>query len=277
MKRQLHTHGELAGRRAERVDASADPQPDLGNASGGSTVARSSHPSHSETHRFSHEFFDACVFVGGNTPHQFVSPVVHRCNTIVAADSGWRHALSVGVTPSVVLGDFDSITADELREVHEANVPLIEYPSNKDLTDAEIALQYIVDSDATSLLLVSGGGDRFDHLLSLMHALCDRSLSGLRRCAIVGDTRIDIVTASHAISLSSDHGQIVSLVPISGDARGVSTTGLRWPLHAGDLQTTKSRGVSNVVMNETFSVSVLQGHLAVIQPHYFPPYEEITS
>jgi thiamine pyrophosphokinase len=239
-------------------------------------VTESSHnQSHADRHRFSSELFDACVFVGGNPPHPFISPVVARSHSIVAADSGWRHALSVGVTPMVVLGDFDSITAQELHDVHAAEVPLIEYPSDKDLTDAEIALRFVADSQATSLLLVSGGGDRFDHLLSLLHALCDDVLAGIRRCAIVGDTRIDIVTSSQPLTVTTDHGQLVSLVPIAGNVDGVSTAGLRWSLHNDILHATQSRGVSNIAMESSVSVSVTHGHLAVLQPHYFPPSKEM--
>jgi thiamine pyrophosphokinase len=259
------------------VDASTDPQPDLGNASGGSAVTHSSHQSHPTTHRFSTEHFDAGVFVGGDAPHVFVSPVVARCHTLVAADSGWRHALSVGITPTVVLGDFDSITAGELHAAQAAGVPLLEYPSDKDLTDAEIALRYVADSHATSLLLISGGGDRFDHVLSMLHALCDSTLANIRRCAVIGDTRVDIVTATHPLVTSSDHGQLVSLVPLGGNADGVSTSGLRWSLHNEILRSSESRGVSNVAMEETFSVSITNGHLAVLQPHYFPPQKETAS
>jgi len=199
---------------------------------------------------------------------------VEKSRLIVAADSGWRHALSVGATPQVVLGDFDSISADELHAAHEANVPLLEYPSDKDLTDAEIALQHVADSDATSVLLISGGGDRFDHLLAIIHALCSNTVEHLRRCAIVGDTRIDIVTPTHPLRLSGDHGQLVSLIPIGGDAVGVTTHGLRWILQSETLYATKSRGVSNVLMDGHFSIAVSQGHLAVTQPHYFPPFKE---
>lgn len=177
----------------------------------------------------------------------------------------------------VVLGDFDSITAAELHDVQEAGVPLIEYPSDKDLTDAEIALRYVADSDATSVLIVSGGGDRFDHLLSLLHALCNHTLDRIRRCAIIGDTRIDIVSSSQPLAVSCDHGQLVSLIPLTGDATGVTTTGLRWKLNNDTLHVSESRGVSNVAMESTVSVSVTNGYIAVLQPHYFPPLKEMTS
>jgi thiamine pyrophosphokinase len=271
------------------VDASTDPQPDLGNASGGSDVTSSHEPystpqtpqhtlsTHALTHRFAQESFDACVFVGGESPHPFVAPVAQKCTTHVAADSGWRHALSIGVTPTVVLGDFDSITASELLAAREAQVSLFEYPSDKDFTDAEIAFQYVAGTTSESLLLVSGGGNRFDHLTSLLHALCHEHLTPIRRCAIIADTRIDIVTASHSLSLNVDFGQIVSLVPIGGDAIGVTTTGVRWPLQDNILRAHESRGISNVATDSVITVSVINGSLAVIQPHYFPPLQEVSS
>jgi thiamine pyrophosphokinase len=237
-------------------------------------VTTPSHPSHSATHRFSSESFDACIFVGGDSPHAFVASVVGKSRLVVAADSGWRHALSVGVTPQVVLGDFDSISADELHAAREAKVPLLEYPTDKDLTDAEIALQHVADSDATSVLVISGGGDRFDHLLAIIHALCSSTIQDLRRCAIVGDTRIDIVTPTYPLALSGDHGQLVSLIPIGGDSSGVTTHGLRWALQSETLYAAQSRGISNVLMDDIFSIAVSQGHLAVLQPHYFPPSKE---
>jgi thiamine pyrophosphokinase len=179
--------------------------------------------------------------------------------------------------PTIVLGDFDSISASELQDARAAHVPLVEYPSDKDVTDAEIALQYIVDEKCESLLLISGGGDRLDHLLSLLHALCNESLEGLRRCAVIGDTRIDIVTPVWPLDLSVDFGQLVSLVPLTQDAIGVSATGLRWVLQHDTLRVAESRGVSNVTNEGRITVSVENGCIAVMQPHYFPQHKEPAS
>jgi thiamine pyrophosphokinase len=268
------------------VDASTDPIPDLGNASGGNdvTASRSYHSQIAQflqqgaaEHSFNRETFDACVFIGGLPPHPFVAPVAQRAAIAVAADSGWVHAQSLGVTPEAIVGDFDSITSTELDSARLASVHLVEYPSDKDMTDAEIALQYAAQKSPSSLLLVSGGGDRLDHILAVVHALADSSLTHIRICAIIGDTRLDIVSNAHPLTTSSDLNQIVSILPIGADVSGVTTTGLRWPLHDDQMTATQSRGVSNAVVETPFSVSVSYGSLAVIRPQYFPPMKEKTS
>jgi thiamine pyrophosphokinase len=268
------------------VDASTDPIPDLGNASGGKDVT-ASRSYHSQTaqlfregaadHSFSSEKFEACVFIGGLPPHQFVAPVAQRAAIAVAADSGWVHAQSLGITPEAIVGDFDSITPAELDSARSASVQLVEYPSDKDMTDAEIALQYASQKSVSSLLLISGGGDRLDHILAVIHALADSSLAHIRICAIVSDNRIDIVNSSHPLTTASDLNQLVSILPIGTNVSGVSTTGLRWPLHDDQMSATQSRGVSNVVIETPFSVSASHGTLAVIRPQYFPPMKEKTS
>ena len=270
------THGELTGQWAERVDASTDPTPDLGNASGGIDVTEP-HFAHATTHPFAKDFFDACVFVGGNAPHPFVAPVVQQCSLVVAADSGWTHARSVGVTPHVLVGDFDSISAEDLANARSLNIKLFEHPSNKDFTDAELAIDIVCNSTSTTLLFVSGGGDRLDHITSILHVLTDTKLASLKVCAIIGDTRVDFVTAKHQLTATCEFGDIVSLLPIGGPTSGVSTQGLRWSLDNEKLLATSSRGISNVAIESYFSVSITDGALAVIRPHYFPRIQEKTQ
>lgn len=256
------------------MDASTDPTPDLGNSSGGIDVTIP-HFSHATTHPFASESFDACIFVGGDSPHPFVAPVAQRCNLVVAADSGWVNAQSVGITPHILVGDFDSISAAELEAAKASTAQLIEYPSEKDFTDAELAIEQVLHSSSTSLLFISGGGDRLDHILSLTHALADIRLHTTKVCAIVGDTRIDFVTSDQPLTTTGEFGQIVSVLPIGGDVSGVTSTGLRWALHNDILSATSSRGVSNVITEAQFSVSVSTGTLLVMQPHYFPHLQEI--
>ncbi len=255
------------------MDASTDPTPDLGNASGGNDVT-TEYWARATAHLFAQEAYDACIFVGGEAPHPYVAPVVQRCRISVAADSGWRHARLLDVTPDSVVGDFDSITADELHEAQQSGGHIVEYPSDKDMTDAEIGLQYAVDAGCTSLVLVSGGGDRFDHIFSMLHALADIALTGVRTSCIINDTRIDIATPVVPFSSQSEYGQIVSLLPIAGDVLGAATVGLRWALTNETLFAKKSRGVSNIVTEQLFTISITHGTLAVVRPQYFPVLPE---
>jgi thiamine pyrophosphokinase len=54
---------------------------------------------------------------------------------------------------------------------------------------------------------------------------------------------------------------------MGGDARGVTTSGLQYPLHDEDRPAGTTRGVSNVFERATATVAVRDGVLLAIQPH----------
>jgi thiamine pyrophosphokinase len=112
---------------------------------------------------------------------------------------------------------------------------------------------------------VSGGGDRFDHLLALVHSLAphagDTSLT-----AHVGSSRLHIIQPGHGLMFGTTPGQTISLIPLGGAAKGVTTTGLKWNLTKDTLRPFASRGVSNIALDSTVTLAVRKGHLAVIIP-----------
>ena len=57
---------------------------------------------------------------------------------VIAADAGMNHAKTLGITPELWVGDFDSVT-DEL-EAEFAAIPQNRYPQDKDNTDGELAV-----------------------------------------------------------------------------------------------------------------------------------------
>lgn len=67
------------------------------------------------------------------------------------------------------------------------------------------------------------------------------------------------------MALGGAVGDLVSLLPVGGDAAGVSTNGLRWPLDRETLAIGRSRGLSNVVDAAPASVSLESGVLLVIE------------
>ncbi|MEJ7585229.1 MAG: hypothetical protein WKF43_14380 [Acidimicrobiales bacterium] len=61
-------------------------------------------------------------------------------------------------------------------------------------------------------------------------------------------------------------GEQVSLLPMSGRARGVTTDALRWPLVGADLGVGTTRGVSNEMLGPEARVAVTEGVLLIVQP-----------
>ena len=207
----------------------------------------------------------ALIFIGGDAPHPRILDVLPRDAFVIAADSGWEHAVNSGFTPHVLIGDMDSISPAHLQQARDMNVHIIEHHADKDFTDTELALELAGNHHHHSIHLVSGGGDRFDHLLALVHSLAphagDTSLT-----AHVGSSRLHIIQPGHGLMFGTTPGQTISLIPLGGAAKGVTTTGLKWNLTKDTLRPFASRGVSNIALDSTVTLAVRKGHLAVIIP-----------
>ena len=74
------------------------------------------------------------------------------------------------------------------------------------------------------------------------------------RVVHAGNT-VRIVHPDQPLALDGRIGDLVTLLPIGGDAIGVTTAGLRWPLDAATLHMGRSRGLSNEIVATPASVS----------------------
>ncbi|MEI6299112.1 MAG: thiamine diphosphokinase [Actinomycetota bacterium] len=209
------------------------------------------------------------IFIGGDPPHPNVRQHLSTDAYVIAADSGYAHAIAMGFTPNELVGDMDSITPVDLSDARDSNVQITQYPANKDLTDTEIAIASALKHDSSQITMVSGGGDRFDHVLGMVHSLA--SCAGTIHASLfIGTARVSYATYTREFQLPAQAGNIVSLLPIGGDAT-VTTTGLQWELTNDTLQSFASRGVSNIAKGTSVSISVTDGCLAVIEPFFLNP------
>jgi thiamine pyrophosphokinase len=209
------------------------------------------------------------IFIGGDPPHPNVRKHLATDAYVIAADSGYAHAIAMGFVPNELVGDMDSIAAVDLTDARDSNILITEYPSDKDLTDTEIAIASAIARRSSHVTVVSGGGDRFDHVLGMVHSLasCARTVD---TTLLIGTARVSYVSYTKEFQLDTQPGDIVSLIPLGGD-NTVTTTGLQWELDHDTLQSFASRGVSNIATSESVSISVTDGVLAVIEPFFLNP------
>lgn len=207
----------------------------------------------------------ALIFIGGDAPHSRVTDVLPRDSFVIAADSGWEHAINAGFTPHVLVGDMDSISPLHLQQARDSDAHVIEHHPDKDVTDAELALALATDHHHHRIHLISGGGDRFDHLLALIHSLTPYA-QDVELTAYIGASRIHLLNPGQGIAFGATPGQTISLIPLGGHARKVTTTGLKWNLTNDTLAAFASRGVSNIATDDRVTISLRRGHLAVVIP-----------
>lgn len=182
---------------------------------------------------------------------------------VIAADGALDHALAAGLEPETLVGDLDSISADGL-EWAEAHATVHRHPPDKDHTDTELALAIAVELDPARLTLVSGGGDRLDHVIAAVGALGHPSLTSIPTIdGWWGEQRLVVVHGPGRAHLEPTPRATVSLLALHGPCSGVTLTGVRWPLADAELAPAVGLGVSNEADGDV-DVSVSSGIVTVI-------------
>lgn len=204
------------------------------------------------------------VITGGSVLR--VAPDLGAFDLVVAADSGVDSAFALGLSPDVVIGDLDSISASGLARVRDTNVTVFESPADKDLTDTELALAHLIDIGATHAVLLSPGGGRLDHAHGLFAALANPMLAGVAIEAVIGSAHVTVMHGGSQRVVQRRGSHLAALHAMNGVARGITTSGFRWNLTDEDLAPWASRGVSNEMTGEHANVSLDDGALLVVQP-----------
>lgn len=239
-----------------------------------------------------------CYIVGAGdfTPRGF-APVPG--DLVLAADGGYRTLYSLGYTPDLLLGDFDSLGDLPLPP----DLPVLRFPARKDDTDTGLALRHGLDRGFRDFALYGCAGGRVDHLLANLQSMARVSRLGATirlaapeydAWALTGpapstpapstpapDALAPHAFASHAsgpaphapdgpaatLTLPDRPGGTLVSVFCHGDrAEGVTLTGLSYPLDGADLTGDFPLGVSNRRLEgQPATVSVRRGTLLIFQ------------
>jgi thiamine pyrophosphokinase len=197
---------------------------------------------------------------------------------VVAADGGAAAVERLGVRPDLIVGDADSVDPAVLEKFRAGGVAIEIAPTEKDETDTELAMLAALRRGATDLTIVGAlGGRRLDHAIGNVWLLAHPGLAGRRATILEPSARLRVLRAPAgdggpvSAPLDGPVGAIVSLIPM-GDVAGVTTEGLRYPLHDEPLPAGPARGLSNERTEARASVTVRRGLLLVIEsPATLPP------
>jgi thiamine pyrophosphokinase len=210
---------------------------------------------------------DAVVVIGGHPPDRRVLGELPARYRVICADSGLDHALRLGLSPDVVIGDMDSVDRSNLALARADACTIIQHSADKDFTDTELALDYTTRSGFRHLTLIWGGGDRIDHVLGVMAALAHDSLTVLDSIrAWISSDRIDVLHPGRSLITDHEVDSTISLMTLGTSDAVVSTRGLKWNLNEDVLTGDRARGVSNLVSSSPCSIHCRTGIVAVISP-----------
>ena len=187
--------------------------------------------------------------------YEKIKKYIKKGDYIICADGGYDHAIKLGVTPDVLIGDMDSVKSKDLQ------VEKIVYPKRKDWTDSEIVIDYARGKGFDELVLLGFTGGRADHMLTNIFMLvCNADIDML-----IADENSEIKLAKKDNIVFGKKGDIVSIIPINGNLENVSTENLEYPLNTETLYFGEGRGVSNVMTSDKCRITIGAGQGLIIK------------
>lgn len=203
------------------------------------------------------------IFAGGTPLPEAVVADLPVPDLVIAADSGYGVAISLGYRVDVVVGDFDSI---ELDGPLPAGIEVLKHPTDKDATDLELALELAARGEPLRVVLVGAQGGRFDHEVGAVATLASERWDAIPEVDWVrSDAIAHVIRGTRRIQ--GDVGAIISLIPMGGDAVAVTTGGLMWDLGGETLYAGTSRGISNRFVRTEAVITVGSGTLLAVIPN----------
>lgn len=186
---------------------------------------------------------------------------------LACADGGSNYAREFGLRPDLVVGDMDSVTAETLQWLRGLGTAMSVFRHDqKQESDTELAILAAIRAGADEITILGALGGRLDHELANLALLALPQLQGRDVCVWDGNTAVCLQRPG-VNKISGPVGATVSLIPFGGDARGIKTNGLQYPLNNETLYLEHSRGISNVLTAPEATIEIGEGFLLAIVDH----------
>lgn len=184
---------------------------------------------------------------------------------LIGVDRGALHLIEMGLVPDICVGDFDSLTEQELSLL-ESKCAEIRYSTPiKDLTDSELMLQTaLIDYQVDSLRIYGATGGRLDHMLvNLFTFLKPEFRQYAEQVELVdrNNTVQYLLPGSHEIA---DRGSKYFGVAVLSSADKLSITGAKYELAPTDVLVPTVYGSNEFLAQASCQIAFETGLVAII-------------
>lgn len=193
-----------------------------------------------------------CVIISGS-PDTNVEEIKSLCTSddfIVCADSGYSFAKKAGLTPNLIIGDFDS-----LKEELPQNTEVVKLNTHKDDTDTEHCVMECIRRGYKDFLLLGSIGGRTDHTFANIATLAFLSEYNYNGIARNNGEEIRILKEG-SYEMNNKKGIIFSVFPYGCESVNVTYKGAEYMLNNKTLTYNVSRGISNVFVDDEAEITI---------------------
>ncbi len=190
-----------------------------------------------------------CVIAAAGEPESagFVKNLITQNDFVIAADAGYFLLESAGITPDLIVGDFDSAEKPRL------NVETITLNPVKDCTDTEFAVEKAVEMGYRDILILGALGGRIDHSFANITITAQYKNKGVN-IILTGEGR-KIYALKDETHILNKTNSYVSVFAFGGDCT-VTLEGMFYPLKNYVLSPFCDLGVSNEIVCDNAKITV---------------------
>ena len=201
----------------------------------------------------------ALVLAGGEEVNkEVIFDHIKNADLIIGADKGAETAYKYNFNVDLIVGDFDSININILNKFH---TKIIEYPKEKDKTDLELVLDYIVEEGYKKIIILNALGNRIDHTLGNLFLL--EKYSGQDIKIIDNNSEAFVINETEVI-VKNRKNYILSIIPISEKLEIEKLLGVKYPLSDKIVKRGSSLCISNLIKEEKCLISIKKGKAFII-------------
>lgn len=201
-----------------------------------------------------------CVIVGGAdiADYNKMKQYIKSDDFFIFCDSGLNHAEELNVTPSLIIGDFDS------HQKPDTDIETIVLPCEKDDTDTMFAVKEALKRGYDDFLLIGVVGNRLDHTLVNVSILNYLFVNG-KRGSIVDDFSEMEIVGNNTIYVD-DTFSYFSLVNLFGISEGITIKNAKYTLDNAVITSEYQYATSNeVIKGKAAEITVKKGKLLLIK------------
>jgi thiamine pyrophosphokinase len=178
---------------------------------------------------------------------------------IICADGGLDKAKKYGIVPDIIIGDFDSVNLSVLKQYEILNIPIEKFPSEKDSTDMELAVEFAISKGYNNIILTGATGSRLDHTLGNI-MLMERCFKiGVIITIIDNNNEMKIISDNTDLIIDNKEGYYISIIPVTDFILGLNLGGFKYNLKNVNVQRGSTLLISNQITGSNGRIILNEG------------------
>lgn len=204
---------------------------------------------------------NTCLIITGGE----YSPVPENLsyNYSIACDLGYEHAKTLGITPDLIIGDFDSLQEEQLLDVQ---IPVVRHPSKKDDSDTMLAIKYAIRQGYDHICMICALGGRWDHAFANVQSMTYAAKHGVT-CEIIAKDDTLRTFFGGEIRLKRRERYAFSLFALTDTCEHICITGAKYPAEDITLTNDFPLGLSNAWEADEVKITMDKGIMLIVESY----------